>query len=123
MIPSEGSSAKKSAATRMAQHLTYHELANTKPKYLYSVSAARFAEHARFLRTLPDRERSESDSRHITFDDGHISQFDLAFPILKELSIKAIFFVTAGWISRREGYMYWKHIEEIARAGYGIQFH
>jgi peptidoglycan/xylan/chitin deacetylase (PgdA/CDA1 family) len=123
MIPSEGSSAKKSGATRMAQHLTYHELANTEPKYLYSISAARFAEHARFLRTLADRERSESDSRHITFDDGHISQFDLAFPILKELSIKAIFFVTAGWIGRREGCMSWKHLEEIARDGYEIQSH
>lgn len=123
MIASEGSSAKKSGATRMARYLTYHELSNTKPKYLYSVSAARFAEHARFLRTLADMERSESDSRHITFDDGHISQFDLAFPILKEFSIKAIFFVTAGWIGRREGYMSWKHLEEIARAGYEIQSH
>ena len=121
MIPAQGSSAKKSGTPRMAQHLTYHELASTKPKYLYSVSAARFAEHARFLRALADVERS--DSRLITFDDGHISQFDLAFPILKEFSIKAIFFVTAGWIGRREGYMSWKHLEEIARAGHEIQSH
>jgi peptidoglycan/xylan/chitin deacetylase (PgdA/CDA1 family) len=123
MISSENISPTSLGATKTSQYLTYHEISNTEPEYRYSVSLAKFAEHARCLRRLADVGRSESDSCPITFDDGHISQFDLALPVLKEFSIKAIFFVTADWVDRREGYMSWKHVEEIARAGYEVQSH
>jgi peptidoglycan/xylan/chitin deacetylase (PgdA/CDA1 family) len=110
-------------ATKTSQYLTYHEISNSEPEYRYSVSLAKFAEHARCLRRLADIGRSEFGSCPITFDDGHMSQFDLALPVLKEFSIKAIFFVTSGWVDRREGYMSWKHLDEVARAGYEVQSH
>ncbi|MCU1240398.1 MAG: putative xylanase/chitin deacetylase [Candidatus Acidoferrum typicum] len=123
MISSDGISPTSLHATKTFRYLTYHEISNTEPEYRYSVSLAKFAEHARCLRRLADVRHSESGSCPITFDDGHISQFDLALPVLKEFSIKAIFFVTAGWVGRREGYMSWKHVDEIARAGYEVQSH
>ena len=36
----------------------------------------------------------------ITFDDGHVSNFTEAFPVLKRYGFKGIFFVTTGWIDK-----------------------
>jgi len=108
---------------KTSQYLTYHEISNTDPDYRYSISLAKFVEHARCLRRLTDSGRSQIVYCPITFDDGHISQFDLALPVLKEFSLKAVFFVTSGWVDRREGYMSWRHVDEIARAGHEVQSH
>jgi peptidoglycan/xylan/chitin deacetylase (PgdA/CDA1 family) len=38
----------------------------------------------------------------VTFDDGYKSNYDLAFPVLKELGIPATIFVTSGFVLRHE---------------------
>ncbi|MEO8324973.1 MAG: polysaccharide deacetylase family protein [Nitrospirota bacterium] len=40
----------------------------------------------------------------LTFDDGHVSNRDLALTILQEYGLKATFYVTAGAIDRRLNY-------------------
>jgi len=44
---------------KTSQYLTYHEISNTDPDYRYSISLAKFVEHARCLRRLTDSGRSE----------------------------------------------------------------
>jgi peptidoglycan/xylan/chitin deacetylase (PgdA/CDA1 family) len=38
----------------------------------------------------------------ITFDDGYIDNYQLAFPILKRHGLKATFFIPSGFVDRRE---------------------
>jgi peptidoglycan/xylan/chitin deacetylase (PgdA/CDA1 family) len=59
----------------------------------------------------------------VTFDDGHISNFEFALPILQSHAIKAWFFVTVGWTGRRSGYMGWQELRALHHAGQQIGAH
>ncbi|MFK7893664.1 MAG: polysaccharide deacetylase family protein [Granulosicoccus sp.] len=41
----------------------------------------------------------------ITFDDGHASNLHMAAPLLQERGLSACFFITTGYIDRREGFL------------------
>jgi peptidoglycan/xylan/chitin deacetylase (PgdA/CDA1 family) len=58
----------------------------------------------------------------ITFDDGHISNCDIALPILLESGLKATFFITAGRIGK-DGTMTWAQIRRLHDAGMEIGSH
>ncbi|WP_085990996.1 S-layer homology domain-containing protein [Oceanobacillus senegalensis] len=50
----------------------------------------------------------------IQFDDGKMSDYEFAFPILKELDLQASFFITPGRADKGGSiYMSWDHIREI----------
>jgi len=59
----------------------------------------------------------------ITFDDGHISNHDLALPILKELGLNAYFFITSDFIGQRRGFCEPVHIANLAEQGMVIGAH
>jgi peptidoglycan/xylan/chitin deacetylase (PgdA/CDA1 family) len=102
-------------------YLAYHEITEAEPGYLYGISTNQFREHLRCVQRLATMNRSMTN--HITFDDGHISQYDHAFSVLQELSMKATFFVTAGWTGKRPGYMTWEQLAEVVRCGHEVQSH
>ena len=58
----------------------------------------------------------------LTFDDGHVSNHDQAFPILCEHGFKATFFVTAGCIGRGTT-MRWDQIRALHASGMEIGSH
>ena len=58
----------------------------------------------------------------LTFDDGLEDNFINAYPILKELGLKAYFFVIAGKIGTPE-YMGWEQLKELSNAGMIIGSH
>ncbi|MDF2425436.1 MAG: polysaccharide deacetylase family protein [Nitrosopumilus sp.] len=71
-----------------------------------------------------DRKISLKNSCHITFDDGDISVYNIAFPILKEKNIPATLFVSPLMIS--QGTNYWfqdlKHLDhEVVRQKFKLQ--
>jgi len=108
---------------RTSPYLAYHEITEAESEYLYGISRRQFKEHLRCVQRLATVNRSGSNLLHITFDDGHVSQYDHAFSVLQELSMKATFFVTAGWTGKRPGYMTWKQLAELARCGHEVQSH
>ncbi|MDX9957357.1 MAG: polysaccharide deacetylase family protein [Clostridia bacterium] len=55
-----------------------------------------------------------SDAVVITFDDGDLSMYALAYPLLREYSMKASFFIITDVVGT-VGYMNWNQIEELAR--------
>ena len=59
----------------------------------------------------------------VTFDDGHISNFEFALPILQSRAIRAWFFITVGWTGRRPGYMGWNELRKLHQAGHVIGAH
>ena len=58
----------------------------------------------------------------LTFDDGHESDYQQAFPILKELNFPASFFPYTDAIGR-ENYMTWEMIKELSAHGFTIGSH
>lgn len=62
-------------------------------------------------------------SKHcITFDDGHLSNYTVAFPLLKSKNLLAEFYVNTAFVGT-ENYMTWSQLKEMAEAGMSIQSH
>lgn len=59
----------------------------------------------------------------VTFDDGHISNLEVAAPILESHGIAARFFITVGWTGTRPGYMGWPDLRALLQAGQAIGAH
>ena len=55
----------------------------------------------------------ESDAALLTFDDGDLSMYAIAYPLLKEYGIKATFFLITDFVGDI-GYMNWSQIREIS---------
>lgn len=58
----------------------------------------------------------------ITFDDGFLNNYRVAFPVLREFELKAYFFITINRIGG-PGYMNWEKIKELHSAGMVIGSH
>jgi peptidoglycan/xylan/chitin deacetylase (PgdA/CDA1 family) len=101
--------------------LLYHELRNEPSSYSYATESDRFRAHLALfnkLREIPGMLQPE-----ITFDDGHLSNFEHALPILAEQSMAARFFITVGWTAARPGYMGWDQLRALHAAGQTIGAH
>jgi peptidoglycan/xylan/chitin deacetylase (PgdA/CDA1 family) len=66
--------------------------------------------------------RRMSRTLSITFDDGHVSNYKYALPILGAFDLRATFFVTAGRIGVGDT-MTWGEIRELHRQGMEIGSH
>ncbi|MGH9396123.1 MAG: polysaccharide deacetylase family protein [Terriglobia bacterium] len=58
----------------------------------------------------------------LTFDDGLISQYALAFPLLAEFQIRAYFFVNTSTVDL-PGFLTWSQMLEMQEAGMSFQSH
>ena len=101
--------------------LNYHRIgdASSSPidSGVYSASADEFDDHIRHLKkrfhiSTPDEALaivgSKRPTRHtvfITFDDGYLDNYDIAFPILKAHGVSAMFFLATGFVGT--GRMSW----------------
>ncbi|HWR11818.1 MAG TPA: polysaccharide deacetylase family protein [Rectinemataceae bacterium] len=60
------------------------------------------------------RMRLASDAALVTFDDGDLSMYAIAYPLLKEYGIEATFFIISSFVGEI-GYMNWPQIQEMAQ--------
>lgn len=58
----------------------------------------------------------------LTFDDGLISDYEIAFPLLCGFGMRAVFFVNGTTIGK-SGYLNWQQIGEMHQAGMSIGSH
>ncbi len=107
---------------RRCLYLLYHELRPSKSDYSYVVSTAAFEEHLELFACLR-QSGVPGLFPEITFDDGHFSNYQYALPILQARSIRARFFITAGWIGQKSGYMDWPELRALHDAGHLIGAH
>jgi len=102
-------------------YLLYHEVRPAETAYSYAISAEMFGKH---LDLYAQRRGSGIGlSPELTFDDGHISNLELAAPMLAARGLIARFFITAGWTGRRPGYMGWTELRSLQAAGQLIGAH
>jgi peptidoglycan/xylan/chitin deacetylase (PgdA/CDA1 family) len=58
----------------------------------------------------------------LTFDDGNLSDYTLAFPLLLELGVPAQFFVNTATVDT-PGHLSWSQLREMSEHGMGIGSH
>lgn len=121
--------------------LCYHQIRNweirdSRSERQYIVPVRIFAEHMRMLRdsgyhiVLPDQlaaylqygKTLPDKSVMLTFDDGTISQFDNALPLLDKYGFKATFFIMTVTLDK-PGYLSREQIRMLATQGHAIGCH
>lgn len=103
-------------------YLLYHELRPGQSEYSYVIENNIFCSHLdKFLSIKNDG--SLNLCPEITFDDGHMSNFEYAYPALHARGLKATFFITVGWTGHRSGYMGWQELRSLHAAGQQIGAH
>jgi len=93
----------------------------------YAVSEQNFIQQLDFLREkkvgLLDTSSATQPDVVITFDDGHISNFDIAMPLLAERGMNAYLFITSDFVGRRAHFCHAHHLQKMAAAGMVIGSH
>lgn len=82
---------------------------------LYDVCVENFCAQMNWL-------KSHDQKTILTFDDGEMNNYRIAFPILKEMGFNAYFFIIVKRIGQ-EGYMGWKELKGLTQAGMIIGSH
>jgi len=94
----------------------------------YAVSESTFREQLSMLKDyqvglLSNEASQPQPDVVITFDDGHISNLDIALPILKEFGMNAYFFVTTDFVESREFFCRPQQLKEFVDAGMVVGSH
>jgi peptidoglycan/xylan/chitin deacetylase (PgdA/CDA1 family) len=103
-------------------YLLYHELRSSETPYSYVTDTGMFERHVDLYIRLRHTE-SPGLWPEITFDDGHISNFQIAATILQSRALVAKFFITVGWTGKKLGYMGWPELQSLHQAGHSIGAH
>lgn len=101
-------------------HLNYHEIRAEPWDYLYSLQLTDFEQH---LETIGAEDLAARTRLGVTFDDGHRTQYEQAFPALQRAGRRAIFFITGSFTGTHADYMTGAQLRELADAGHEVQAH
>jgi peptidoglycan/xylan/chitin deacetylase (PgdA/CDA1 family) len=108
--------------TLMNTALAYHEIVPAYCPYVYSIDCKQLTEHFKVLADV-----CGTHMRHrmpvISFDDGHASHHRYALPLLEQFGYRGTFFVIAGFIGKRSGFMSWDELRELHSCGHSVQSH
>ena len=105
-----------------------HRLVNETPNKFEDIKVSVFEDLVMQLRdrwTLIDNACAvaKDECRYvITFDDGNISDIELALPILKKHGVSAVFFPVTSWIGR-PGHLSWNQLRTLKNEGMQIGSH
>src|SRR5215469_5099130 len=101
--------------------LAYHELFPELTNYSYALTCRNFEEHLQLAARFSPRDGQMPVV--ISFDDGHISNYISALPLLQKYSCKAIFFVIGSRIGEHKDFMTWAHLRELVALGHRVEAH
>jgi peptidoglycan/xylan/chitin deacetylase (PgdA/CDA1 family) len=110
-----------SDARRRRLYFLYHHISGSECAHAYTLTVEQFRAHLSVF--VETRGVDCSLWPEVTFDDGHISNLDLALPLLQAHDLTAKFFVTVGWTGRRAGYLGWQDLRALRDAGHQIGAH
>jgi peptidoglycan/xylan/chitin deacetylase (PgdA/CDA1 family) len=112
--------------------LTYHKLYDQNDYNFenYTINVNTFQRHVEYINSLTLRsltvenisETKDENSIIITFDDGNISDYEIAFPLLSKYALNGTFFLIANRVGKLN-YLSWKNVREMHDYGMSIQSH
>jgi hypothetical protein len=103
-------------------HFLYHELRPHGCDYSYVLETNEFEKQIDLFLRMREAE-TPGLWPEVTFDDGHISNFEYALPALLSRGLSARFFITVGWTGKKPGYMGWKELRSLHESGQPIGAH
>jgi peptidoglycan/xylan/chitin deacetylase (PgdA/CDA1 family) len=103
--------------------LTFHEIVDKRCSDLYKLSTDQFEEHLQVIQSFRRTPGANGPRIQITFDDGYLSDYQTAAPLLERYQMQAVFFVTAGMIGASPQHMRWGHLKELVALGHEVQSH
>lgn len=103
--------------------IAYHEITPEASDYAYHVSRAQLETHLRLLTGWRRDGARQGLPVEITFDDGHVSNYEHALPLLQAYGCAATFFVTAGYIQTGPEFMTWEQLRELRALGHQVHSH
>jgi peptidoglycan/xylan/chitin deacetylase (PgdA/CDA1 family) len=118
----ESISEKRARQPLQKLHFLYHELRKNGCDYPYALETKEFKKQVDLFLQVRKAE-SPGLRPEVTFDDGHISDFDYALPILLTQGLTARFFITVGWTGKKPGYMGWRELRSLHDSGQPIGAH
>ncbi len=102
--------------------LAYHEVIPGDATYRYALGCNDFEEHLQVAAPLQGGAAPQA-ALVLSFDDGHISNYVSALPLLEKYSCKAIFFVIVGQIGQSQDCMSWSQLRELVSLGHTVAAH
>ena len=111
------------AGSQSAPVLAYHQVVVEPSAYVYAVTAAQLDEHLQILRQWCEGSSDRTKAAQVTFDDGHISNYSYALPVLQKHLQKAHFFIAASWTGVNEEYMNWQQLRDLVALGHTVGSH
>lgn len=98
--------------------LAYHEVM-PESSYSYCVPLRQFKDQLGILGHGPEA----GPRALVTFDDGELSQMEIAAPLLLDFGIKATYFITPGLIGTARKFLGWEQLRQLLAAGHSVQSH
>jgi len=89
---------------------------------LYSVSIEDFKQQMAYISKRSNNSKGFLSSVAVTFDDGDVTNFTNAYPVLNEFGIRAYFFIIVSKVGTT-GYMNWKQIKQLKDGGMIVGSH
>ena len=105
---------------RFGRILAYHEFAFSPSTDVYYLQPATFEEH---VESALRAAKQSSTSIVFSFDDAHVSQIELAAPILEKHGVRGLFFVPASWVGIKHRVASWTALERLLKNGHSIGSH
>ena len=118
----ESASTERTGQPLHRLHLLYHELRPGGSKYSYVLTPLAFDRHLDLFVQLR-KDESRAAWPEVTFDDGHISNYEYALPALDARGMIARFFITVGWVGKKPGFMGWPELRSLQQSGQLIGAH
>jgi len=84
----------------------------------YVLDRQRFEEHIAYLASKP----GDAVRVVVSFDDGDLSGFTIAAPVLEARGLRGEFFIVTRWIGQ-PGFMSGDQLRELAQRGHGVHSH
>jgi peptidoglycan/xylan/chitin deacetylase (PgdA/CDA1 family) len=102
--------------------LAYHEITPVMPSYRYALACQDLEGHLQVAAQL-QRAVGSRAPLVLSFDDGHISNYISALPLLEKYACKAVFFVIVGRIGHSSDFMTWGQLRELVALGHQVCAH
>lgn len=99
--------------------LTYHQIETDYSSHVYGVTVDTLKKHL----VVVSAHAVTGSGTPVTFDDGHISNYEHALPVLEKTGVRAAFFIVAGFVGNKSDTMSGAQLRELSSLGHQVGSH